>query len=191
MMKNFVKFVLIFILFVHVKCVDVKKDSGIETVVHKRQNSQSKTFENVGVNPADRAEDTPAVSVKNITSNATVNTNLNKNEKNVSHIIQSTTGAPVNFNQTKGPIHLREHNGALLRSFYVFLGMSGLVVIYISFRTCRLRSGAPPPTIVRKYGVVGRRSDMEMLPLPLNEEEDDDTLFEVGELPLPTTAVQR
>lgn len=44
----------------------------------------------------------------------------------------------------------------------------------------RLRPGAPAPTTVRKYGVVGRRSDMEMLPLPLAEEEDDDTLFDMG-----------
>lgn len=45
---------------------------------------------------------------------------------------------------------------------------------------CRLRPGAAPPATVRKYGIVGRRSDMEMLPLPLVEEDDDDTVFDMG-----------
>lgn len=51
--------------------------------------------------------------------------------------------------------------------------------MYLYNAVFRLRPGAPPPTTVRKYGIVGRRSDMEMLPLPL-EEEDDDTVFEMG-----------
>lgn len=41
-----------------------------------------------------------------------------------------------------------------------------------------MRPGAPAPATVRKYGIIGRRSDMEMQPLPLNEDDDDDTLFD-------------
>lgn len=34
--------------------------------------------------------------------------------------------------------------------------------------------------MVQKYGVRANRADIEMRPLPLDEEEDDDTLFEIG-----------
>lgn len=34
--------------------------------------------------------------------------------------------------------------------------------------------------MVQKYGVRANRSDIEMRPLPLDDEEDDDTVFEIG-----------
>jgi len=70
-------------------------------------------------------------------------------------------------------------SGALLRGFYVFLGLSALTMIYFLFRSYRLRHGSQPSTTVRKYGITARRSDMEMRPLELDD-EDDDTLFEIG-----------
>lgn len=42
------------------------------------------------------------------------------------------------------------------------------------------RKGGIRPTAVRKYGVLTQRTDIEMLPLPLDDEEDDDTVFDVG-----------
>jgi hypothetical protein len=34
--------------------------------------------------------------------------------------------------------------------------------------------------MVNKYGVRTRRSDIEMTPLPLDEDDEDETLFEVS-----------
>lgn len=43
-----------------------------------------------------------------------------------------------------------------------------------------MRTGGTRPTAVRKYGVLTQRTDIEMLPLPLDDDEDDDTVFDVG-----------
>ncbi|XP_012285038.1 membrane protein FAM174A [Orussus abietinus] len=63
--------------------------------------------------------------------------------------------------------------GALWRGFYVFLGLSVLVMSYIIFRSFRITKSRAQ--MVRKYGVLAHRQDVEMRPLPLDEEDDDDT----------------
>ncbi|KAK5648514.1 hypothetical protein RI129_003406 [Pyrocoelia pectoralis] len=71
-------------------------------------------------------------------------------------------------------------SGALLRGFYVFLGLSAVVVFYFIFRSYRLRHGSQVSTTVKKYGVTARRSDLEMRRLELDD-DDDDTLFEINQ----------
>ncbi|XP_006624576.1 uncharacterized protein LOC122716838 [Apis laboriosa] len=63
--------------------------------------------------------------------------------------------------------------GALKRGFYVFVGLSVLVLAYIVFRSFRLNKTRAQ--MVRKYGVLAHRQDVEMRPLPLDEEDDEDT----------------
>ncbi|XP_029055409.2 uncharacterized protein LOC114882673 [Osmia bicornis bicornis] len=63
--------------------------------------------------------------------------------------------------------------GALKRGFYVFVGLSVLVMAYIVFRSFRLSKTRAQ--MVRKYGVLTHRQDVEMRPLPLSEEDDEDT----------------
>ncbi|KAK1125399.1 hypothetical protein K0M31_005767 [Melipona bicolor] len=63
--------------------------------------------------------------------------------------------------------------GALKRGFYVFVGLSVLVLAYIMFRSFRLNKTRAQ--MVRKYGVLAHRQDVEMRPLPLDEEDDEDT----------------
>ena len=71
-------------------------------------------------------------------------------------------------------------SGALLRGFYVFLGLSAVTVFYFVYRSYRLRHGGQVSTTVRKYGVTARRSDLEMRHLELDDDEDD-TLFEINQ----------
>ncbi|KAL2735213.1 membrane protein FAM174-like [Vespula squamosa] len=70
--------------------------------------------------------------------------------------------------------HLTSLNsGALLRGFCVFIGLSILVMAYIVFRSFRFsRTRAQ---MIRKYGILAHRQDVEMRPLPLEEEDDEDT----------------
>lgn len=63
--------------------------------------------------------------------------------------------------------------GALLRGVYVFVGLTILVMAYIVFRSFRLTKTRAQ--MVRKYGVLAHRQDVEMRPLPLEEEDDEDT----------------
>ncbi|CAK9797628.1 hypothetical protein ANTQUA_LOCUS1269 [Anthophora quadrimaculata] len=63
--------------------------------------------------------------------------------------------------------------GALKRGFYVFVGLSVLVMAYIVFRSFRLSKTRAQ--MVRKYGILAHRQDVEMRPLPLDEEDDEDT----------------
>nr|XP_022903902.1 membrane protein FAM174-like [Onthophagus taurus] len=69
---------------------------------------------------------------------------------------------------------------ALHRLFYVLLGLSTVTVCYVAMKMYRVRKGVTRPTHVRKYGVLAQRSDIEMEPLHLDDDEDDDTVFDVG-----------
>ncbi|XP_071556675.1 uncharacterized protein [Temnothorax nylanderi] len=69
--------------------------------------------------------------------------------------------------------HTSFNTGALVRGFLVFVGLSILVMAYIVFRSFRLSKTRAQ--LVRKYGVLTHRQDVEMRPLPLEEEDDEDT----------------
>ncbi|XP_066601533.1 membrane protein FAM174 [Prorops nasuta] len=65
------------------------------------------------------------------------------------------------------------NSGALFRGFLVLLGLSAFVIVYIIFRSFRLNKSRAQ--MIRKYGVLTHRQDVEMRPLPLDEEEEEDT----------------
>lgn len=65
------------------------------------------------------------------------------------------------------------NSGALLRGFYVFVGLTTLALAYMVFRSFRLNKSRTQ--MVRKYGVLAHKQDMEMRPLPLDEDDEDDT----------------
>ncbi|XP_029169251.1 uncharacterized protein LOC114939186 [Nylanderia fulva] len=76
-------------------------------------------------------------------------------------------------NEQSGEDHGTFNTGALVRGFLVFGGLSILVMAYIVFRSFRLSKTRAQ--LVRKYGVLTHRQDVEMRPLPLEEEDDEDT----------------
>ncbi|XP_047349778.1 uncharacterized protein LOC124949162 [Vespa velutina] len=85
--------------------------------------------------------------------------------------IQTTTLMPKEHT-AEG--HLTSLNsGALLRGFCVFIGLSILVMAYIMFRSFRFSKTRAQ--MIRKYGILAHRQDVEMRPLPLEEEDDEDT----------------
>lgn len=59
---------------------------------------------------------------------------------------------------------------ALMRGFYVFVGLSIIVMAYIAWKSFGKR-----PTTIHRYGVVGHRDDLEMAPLDSDDGDDDDT----------------
>ncbi|KAK0048577.1 membrane protein FAM174A [Biomphalaria pfeifferi] len=69
----------------------------------------------------------------------------------------------------------------LLRTLYVTLGVTGIVIVYFIVRAIRLRKKR---TKSRKYGIItqqGERGDMEMEPLGDGNDDDEDyTVFEVN-----------
>lgn len=67
--------------------------------------------------------------------------------------------------------------GAVVRGFYVFVGLGAIVVMYIVVRTVRLRR---KKTTVRKYGILASREDVEMTPLGADDDEEDMTLFDMS-----------
>lgn len=95
----------------------------------------------------------------NITSKSSQDVNANR-----THIVdkEQTSEEHATFNA-----------GALVRGFLVFVGLSVLVMAYIVFRSFRLSKTRAQ--LVRKYGVLTHRQDVEMRPLPLEEEDDEDT----------------
>ncbi|XP_076248509.1 uncharacterized protein LOC143188242 [Calliopsis andreniformis] len=95
-----------------------------------------------------------------------------------------TSKPSVNVNKTGNTTDSRKEHaiegrmnplniGALKRGLYVFVGLSVLVMAYVVFRSLRLSKTRAQ--MVRKYGVLAHRQDVEMRPLPLDEEDDEDT----------------
>ncbi|CAD6215700.1 GSCOCG00000511001-RA-CDS [Cotesia congregata] len=127
-----------------------------------------------------------------IISNLTLNNSLNSHSssssvsdnKHIDKLINSSTlknksTAVQNANQTAETVLPSGHgpsldSGAMMRAFYVFLGLSVIGVAYLIFRSTRLRNS--PAQMVRKYGILANKQDIEMRPLPLDEEDDDDNI---------------
>ncbi|KAH9520389.1 hypothetical protein Btru_060643 [Bulinus truncatus] len=76
---------------------------------------------------------------------------------------------------------IEDNKDMLLRTLYVTLGVTGIVIIYFIVRAVRLRKKR---TKSRKYGIItqqGDRGDVEMEPLGDGNEDDEDyTVFEVN-----------
>ncbi|CAL7944210.1 unnamed protein product [Xylocopa violacea] len=101
----------------------------------------------------------------------------NKTENNITSKqldVNKTTDTAETRRKHVGEGHTTSLNaGALKRGFYVFVGLSVLVMAYTAFRSFRFSKTRAQ--MVRKYGVLAHRQDVEMRPLPLDEEDDEDT----------------
>ncbi|XP_034246812.1 membrane protein FAM174A-like [Thrips palmi] len=82
-------------------------------------------------------------------------------------------------NEAEGIVHISDDSDdlskklnpeALMRGFYVFVGLSIIVMAYIAWKSFGKR-----PTQIHRYGVVGNRDDLEMAPLDSDDGDDDDT----------------
>ncbi|KAG7211357.1 hypothetical protein KM043_010647 [Ampulex compressa] len=127
----------------------------------KSANTKNATAEVKGVQPNADTPMSPAgnKTAENITSKSSTDTGNKTAQIPKEHVGE---GHPTVLN-----------SGALVRGFYVFVGLSILVVAYIVFRSFRLSKTRAQ--MVRKYGVLAHRQDVEMRPLPLDEEDDEDT----------------
>ncbi|CAH0551675.1 unnamed protein product [Brassicogethes aeneus] len=112
--------------------------------------------------PAPVIDASNPVAVKNISS---------KHDNNVTH---------TTHHNYEGSTTTELEAGAVVRGVWVFVGISVLFIMYMAFQTYKKRNHRP--VIVKKYGIKTRRTDVEMEPLPLDEDDDDETLFDLGSL---------
>ncbi|VEN41716.1 unnamed protein product [Callosobruchus maculatus] len=68
-------------------------------------------------------------------------------------------------------------SSSLTQGVIVIVSLTMIFFIFLAIRVFRAPRG--PNVIVKKYGVRARRCDVEMEPLPLDDEEDE-TVFELG-----------
>nr|CAH7761637.1 unnamed protein product [Callosobruchus chinensis] len=68
-------------------------------------------------------------------------------------------------------------SSTLTKGVIVIVSLTMIFFIYLAIRVFRAPRGSN--VIVKKYGVRARRCDVEMEPLPLDDEEDE-TVFELG-----------
>ncbi|KOC63169.1 hypothetical protein WH47_02678 [Habropoda laboriosa] len=98
--------------------------------------------------------------------------------------VDNVTSKQIDVNKTAHNTEIRKEHvgeghatslnaGALKRGFFVFVGLSVFVMGYFVFRSFSLNKTRTQ--MVRKYGVLAHRQDVEMRPLPLDEEDDEDT----------------
>lgn len=122
-------FVAIFYVILHFQYVDVYQRSDYETVGHYFQKRQFPVPpESEIIEKAVKTEETHGNVTEKVDavrkSNVTKSVDRNANTTVVDGAITKEFGRLPH-----------EHNGALFRSFYVFLGLSVIVLLYISFRT--------------------------------------------------------
>lgn len=114
----------------------------------------------------------------------TVSLNLTHKETSSANANNNITSHNTSKTVINEEINVIAHDpdySALRRLFYVLLGLCSLIMVYVSYHFYRSRKPTTRPTTVRKYGVLTQRTDIEMLPLPIDDdEEDDDTVFDVG-----------
>ncbi|CAG9766241.1 unnamed protein product [Ceutorhynchus assimilis] len=70
--------------------------------------------------------------------------------------------------------------GPVARGIIVFVGLALLFICYVGMKTYRRRKQDKSKIMVRKYGVRARRTDVEMEPLSLSDEEEDETVFDLA-----------
>lgn len=130
----------------------------------------------------------PAVSKNNEPNIKSNITSLNKTSSNqISLNVNGTSGQTVNksynnlpkINETLEEKNVELTSGAITRGILVFVAISFLFILYVGLKTCRRKSGDKKHTMVRKYGIRARRTDVEMEPLPLSDDDEDETVFDL------------
>ncbi|XP_011503078.1 PREDICTED: uncharacterized protein LOC105366357 [Ceratosolen solmsi marchali] len=112
--------------------------------------------------------------VYNVSVNNSKKLGVNVTSKTINEL--TTTYSPITptMQMTNG-MHISSLNsGAFLRGIFVIIGLSIIVMAYMVFRGFRLSKTRAQ--MVRKYGVLAHRQDVEMRPLPLDEDDEDDTI---------------
>ncbi|KAF7283926.1 hypothetical protein GWI33_022754 [Rhynchophorus ferrugineus] len=71
------------------------------------------------------------------------------------------------------------NTGAIIRALLVFAAIGIIFLLYVCYKTYRHNTVDKRCVVIQKYGVRQRRSDMEMVPLPLSDDEDDETVFDL------------
>ncbi|KAL1514374.1 hypothetical protein ABEB36_003642 [Hypothenemus hampei] len=120
-------------------------------------------------------------------SSNTSNSNSINNNKTVTNTSQHLNTTSPNTRSQVGNdiVNLEESgigdSGAISRAILVFVALSFLFILYVGFQTYRKKKLGRSQMVLRKYGVRTRRSDIEMEPLPLSDDNDDDeTLFDLS-----------
>ncbi|XP_043248876.1 membrane protein FAM174B-like [Colletes gigas] len=170
MIKFFV-FLLIFLLAQSAVCngsFRINRKAPDSTSIDKSEHGAAKKIS------AQKAEQQntvlPSGTVTISEGDKTVNNITSKSSVGVNKTVHSTEPREENVTEE----HVTTLNaGALKRGLYVFGVLSVLVMAYIVFRSLRLSKTRAQ--MVRKYGILAHRQDVEMRPLPLDEEDDEDT----------------
>lgn len=171
-MKFFV-FLLIFLLAQTAICDANFRERKDATVVDKKVSLVDEK--------ADKKVDEPSARIQQSAAGSSSDAKKPATDSNKTHDGITLKPSPdVNANKThiadnepSSEDHATFNAGALARGFLVFVVLSILVMAYIVFRSFRLSKTRAQ--LVRKYGVLTHRQDVEMRPLPLEEEDDEDT----------------
>ncbi|XP_015119602.1 uncharacterized protein LOC107042884 [Diachasma alloeum] len=164
-------------------CNDVVEgvDAG-KTSANAIVNNQTKS--NNGT--TDDQKNTPTHKIGEVGKGKITNINDKENGKGDDiHSGQQKAGEESNIKMDPTVIplaHIPSLNpGALKRAFYVFAGLSVIVLAYLMIRSFGFKKN--PAQMVRKYGVLAHKQDIEMRPLPLDEDDEDDTtVFDISGL---------
>lgn len=139
---------------------------GIETV-----NSTASSIANSSITTSSTVFHAMNSTVSSSNAKLNISMSVNKTDEilgNKSESVVKKQVSPSGLNET----YSKYASGAALRGLYVFIGLSGVVMLYIAVKLIRLKR---KKTHIRKYGLLSNADDLEMAPLDADDDDDEDT----------------
>ncbi|KAL3287917.1 hypothetical protein HHI36_002373 [Cryptolaemus montrouzieri] len=118
----------------------------------------------------------------NLSRNRTLHKTISKQESHIDTNAVSVTGTQDNAKITS--IHhswnIEQESGFLTNTMTILLLISLIFMVFVAYKTYRRKSRNAR---IKKYGVRLTRGNIEMTPLPLDNDDDDETVFDLKNVP--------
>ncbi|XP_044745855.1 membrane protein FAM174-like [Coccinella septempunctata] len=79
-----------------------------------------------------------------------------------------------------GPSTMEKESEIVTKGSMVLISVSLLFIVFVAFKTYRRKSRSAR---IKKYGIRLARGNIEMTPLPLDNDDDDETIFDLKNVP--------
>ncbi|KAJ8925310.1 hypothetical protein NQ315_009140 [Exocentrus adspersus] len=179
---------LILCFFILLPCVIVMQQLDLPPQSKVKTNSESNNrLDDKDDKSKSKGEEEIDVGIPQINNIASVKKQTKKEDvasvSSVNAKSVTPTKASVNDSNMKIGTNTNQNteieSGALMRGIFVFVGITMLFIMYIAYKTYRRKNNN---VVIKKYGVRTRKSDIEMEPLPLDEDDEDETVFDLGNI---------
>ncbi|XP_045483633.1 uncharacterized protein LOC123688923 [Harmonia axyridis] len=102
-------------------------------------------------------------------------------QKNISTVQNKTTNDVEKIAPSyNGPNMMEQESKYVTTGSMILISISLLFMVFVAFKTYRRRSR---DARIKKYGIRLTRGNIEMTPLPLDNDDEDETIFDLKNVP--------